>query len=287
MGWFLPSLKRASRSDRRTSRPRKSTSGLSPYHRRLVCETLKARRLLAHNILVATGGSVSIPAAAPTFSDSSDVTIDPSAFALAVANIDLQATNNITFQNAVSVASGIALTAQGENSIIVNANVATTTAVLALDAGSGGVVVALPASGTPLTTQGFNATSQTLSLTLGFAPTTGTQFTVIDNTATPAGSTPILGTFSNLPQGGTISATFSSTTYYFTANYAGGDGNDLVLTATNTKGTPSVGLVQPGGHHLWHGPDSTQLDATANVSGTTLPGTFVYTPASGTFLRRQ
>ena len=38
-------------------------------------------------------------------------------------------------------------------------------------------------------------------------PTLGTQLTLINNTATPAASHPITGTFTNLPQGGTISAT--------------------------------------------------------------------------------
>ena len=54
------------------------------------------------------------------------------------------------------------------------------------------------------------------------AATAGTVFTVINNTAV----TQINGTFSNLPDGGTI--TVGSNT--FQANYEGGDGNDLTLT---------------------------------------------------------
>jgi autotransporter-associated beta strand protein len=50
----------------------------------------------------------------------------------------------------------------------------------------------------------------------------GALFTVIDNTA----ATPMAGTFSNLPDGGTI--TVGNNTYQ--ANYEGGDGNDLTLT---------------------------------------------------------
>jgi hypothetical protein len=50
----------------------------------------------------------------------------------------------------------------------------------------------------------------------------GTVFTVIDNTAVPA----ISGTFSNLPDGGTISTGNNN----FQASYEGGDGNDLTLT---------------------------------------------------------
>jgi hypothetical protein len=51
---------------------------------------------------------------------------------------------------------------------------------------------------------------------------TGILFTVIDNTAT----TPIAGTFANLPDGSTI--TIGSNT--FQVNYEGGSGNDLTLT---------------------------------------------------------
>jgi autotransporter-associated beta strand protein len=50
----------------------------------------------------------------------------------------------------------------------------------------------------------------------------GTVFTPIDNTA----ATPISGTFSNLPDGSSI--TIGSTT--FQVSYEGGDGNDLTLT---------------------------------------------------------
>lgn len=50
----------------------------------------------------------------------------------------------------------------------------------------------------------------------------GTVFTAIDNTAT----SPINGTFGNLPDGGTIM--IGSNT--FQANYEDGDGNDLTLT---------------------------------------------------------
>jgi hypothetical protein len=50
----------------------------------------------------------------------------------------------------------------------------------------------------------------------------GTVFTVINNTA----ATPIVGTFDNVPDGGTV--TVGSNT--FQANYEGGNGNDLTLT---------------------------------------------------------
>jgi autotransporter-associated beta strand protein len=50
----------------------------------------------------------------------------------------------------------------------------------------------------------------------------GTVFTAIDNTA----STPIAGTFANLPDG----ATFTIDNITFQADYQGGDGNDFTLT---------------------------------------------------------
>ena len=58
---------------------------------------------------------------------------------------------------------------------------------------------------------------------LGGKPfTSGTVFTVIDNTA----ATPIAGTFTNLPDGFIFSANRNN----FQASYEGGDGNDLTLT---------------------------------------------------------
>jgi autotransporter-associated beta strand protein len=65
----------------------------------------------------------------------------------------------------------------------------------------------------------------TATLTLsenGTAPV-GMTFTIIEST----GSIPIVGTFMNLPDGGTI--TVGSNTFH--ADYEGGDGNDLTLTA--------------------------------------------------------
>jgi hypothetical protein len=54
------------------------------------------------------------------------------------------------------------------------------------------------------------------------SPTQGLVMTVIRNTA----PTPILGTFSNLPDGAIITVNGNN----FQADYQGGDGNDLTLT---------------------------------------------------------
>ncbi|MBL7964400.1 MAG: HYR domain-containing protein [Flavobacteriales bacterium] len=58
-----------------------------------------------------------------------------------------------------------------------------------------------------------------LDLVLGYTPTAGDQLTIINNT----GSNPVSGTFS---AGSTITVGL----YTFAINYAGGDGNDVVLT---------------------------------------------------------
>jgi hypothetical protein len=128
-----------------------------------------------------------------------------------------------------------------------------------LTPGTGGIVTPLSAAGVPLATQGLNATGLTLTPTLDFAPTLGTQLTVINNTATPAASNPIIGTFADLPQGGLISATYNGTTYWFQANYAGGDGNDLVLTAI----APTITTLGPSQRSVTYG---TPVTFTATVS---------------------
>ena len=87
-------------------------------------------------------------------------TIATSAITTAAASnstVLLQATNNITFNNAVSISTGASLTAQAGGNISVNANISTTTGLLKLSAndsggtptGSGGISIA---SGASLTT---------------------------------------------------------------------------------------------------------------------------------------
>ncbi len=74
----------------------------------------------------------------------------------------------------------------------------------------------------------FNLGSATLALTLGYFPTIGHTYRIVDNTSTGTygGST-----FEGLSEGAYISATYSGTTYFFTISYAGGTGsNDILLT---------------------------------------------------------
>jgi alpha-tubulin suppressor-like RCC1 family protein len=89
----------------------------------------------------------------------------------------------------------------------------------------------------PLTSSAINPTGSTLSFTLGFKPTPGTNLTVIKNTGLPF----IDGQFSNLANGATVNLSYNGTTYPFVAWYYGGQGNnDLVLL------WPSTGLAAWG-----------------------------------------
>jgi autotransporter-associated beta strand protein len=62
----------------------------------------------------------------------------------------------------------------------------------------------------------------TLSLTIGFTPTVGESFTLINNDGTDA----VVGTFNSLAEG----ATFTVSGMKLRITYAGGDGNDVVIT---------------------------------------------------------
>lgn len=78
----------------------------------------------------------------------------------------------------------------------------------------------------PLTTNGYRFDNQQAVFSLQFAPPRGTVLTVIDNTSI----NPLEGgTFTNLGQHALLPMTFQGTTFHFRADYAGGDGNDLVL----------------------------------------------------------
>ena len=71
-----------------------------------------------------------------------------------------------------------------------------------------------------------------LSLTLGYAPTAGQTYTIIDNDGAEAP-----GAFNGISQGGTVTATYNSIVYSFTVSYTGGTGNDVVLTCASSGGT--------------------------------------------------
>jgi hypothetical protein len=74
----------------------------------------------------------------------------------------------------------------------------------------------------------------TLNASLGFTPSMGEQFTIVQSTA------PVVGTFQGLPEGASL--TIGNTP--FTISYQGGDGNDVVLTAV-AAAAPTVTGISP------------------------------------------
>ena len=87
------------------------------------------------------------------------------------------------------------------------------------------------ATDVPVTANGYTAASNTVSFTLNFAPATGTDLLVVDNTALDF----IIGTFDNLTQGQAVALSYGGVTYRFVANYYGGSGNDLVLVWASSR----------------------------------------------------
>jgi hypothetical protein len=215
-GWFGP-----------VRRAKGTRQAVAFRHRRGFFEPLEDRRLLAGNILIATGGATSLPAAALTFSDNSDVTIDPSAFTSAGTDINLEANNNITFQNAVSLPGGIALVAQANTAILVNASLATTSANLTLDAGLLDNSGKLSASG---------ATGGQLSITAGRLVNSG-QITA-DGSAGAGGDISIsLAQRMIQTQSGLVSA-----------SGAGGSGGQVTIIAPVSTAADSDSTDAPGAY---------------------------------------
>ncbi len=77
-----------------------------------------------------------------------------------------------------------------------------------------------------------NLTGLKLNPSLGFAPAISSEFTLINND----GSDPVIGTFSGLPQNGKVYIGGQ----FFQINYAGGSGNDVVLTRLATPPPPAL-----------------------------------------------
>ncbi|MDY3557767.1 autotransporter-associated beta strand repeat-containing protein [Gemmata sp. JC673] len=132
---------------------------------------------------------------------------------------------------AVSVASGGTLAPGGTPGLLATGN-------LNLALGSTlGVELVENAPATPVdpndrvdVTGTVTLTAATLAVTLGFIPAASTSYTLISND----GSDPVVGTFLGLAEG----ATFFSNGVGFTITYAGGDGNDVVITTL-----PSVASI--------------------------------------------
>ena len=83
----------------------------------------------------------------------------------------------------------------------------------------------------PVSASSYTATGNTVNFTLNFAPATGTNLTVVNNTGLPF----ISGTFDNLAQGQAVALSYGGATYNFVAHYYGGTGNDVVLVWANSR----------------------------------------------------
>lgn len=83
----------------------------------------------------------------------------------------------------------------------------------------------------PLAVRGFSPGGSTVGLTLNHTPVTGATLKLIEN----SGGGVIDGSFDNLPQGQQIALVHQGVTYWFLADYFGGDGNDLVLRWAETR----------------------------------------------------
>ena len=88
-----------------------------------------------------------------------------------------------------------------------------------------------------------NLGGSTLNVQLGFAPAISNSFTIINNDGADA----IVGTFNGLPQGATLTAG----TALLRINYAGGNGNDVVLTVISYKSGIGKTWSGAGTNGLW------------------------------------
>jgi hypothetical protein len=79
----------------------------------------------------------------------------------------------------------------------------------------------------------------TLSVNLGYSPSLGDNFTIIDN----QGAGAVTGTFTGLPEG----SAFLAGGQIFSVSYMGGTGNDVVLTVTNTCQSGTLTLTSTTG----------------------------------------
>jgi len=145
----------------------------------------------------------------------------------------------------------------------------------------------------PVIANGFTANGLPFGISLGFAPVPGTVLTLVNNT----GFSSILGIFNGLPNGAVVAATYGGQSYQFVINYAGGDGNDITLTAVTQSitfpaipaklttsgpftlaGTATSGL--PVSYSITSGSASASLsDSTVTLTGVAGPVTITATQA--------
>lgn len=105
----------------------------------------------------------------------------------------------------------------------------------------------------------------TLNPTLGYSPVLGDQLKIIDN----IGIDPISGTFAGLPEGSLVIIGGKA----FQLTYAGGNGNDVVLTNVQSTTTTTLTADPPAG---------AVFGQTVTLTATVTPGLVLPTPPSGT-----
>lgn len=147
-------------------------------------------------------------------------------------------TNNANVNGAISLGTSSMLSGQGFSGSVTSiggninpgtggTGLITTSGDFNLDSNSG-LIVALNGT-SPGTNYGQVAVGGQVTLgnatligTLGFSPSGNQSFTILNNT----GVLPVSGTFAGLPEGGNLTIGVDK----FLISYAGGDGNDVVLT---------------------------------------------------------
>ena len=102
--------------------------------------------------------------------------------------------------------------------------------------------ILLDSQGSTYTQLTLDSNAANLDIVLGFAPTLGQTFELIDVTADRA----IDGTFNNLPEGSLYTTQYQGVDYGFTVSYLGGSGNDLVLTSVPVPEPLSAALLTVG-----------------------------------------
>ena len=190
-----------------------------------------------------------------------------------------------TIAGAVSISNGGTLTPGSDTTSAATINSGSYTQTGAFNVQIGGANAAT-ADYDQLNVTGAVNLGGTLAMSLinSYVPTFGAAFTIISNDGTDA----VTGTFTDLPQGAFVYANG----YAFEINYAGGDGNDVTLTATyrisisdvtltegnsgNTNATFTVSLSSAAIQTI------TVDYATADGTGNAATAGSDYTPTSGT-----
>jgi len=92
-------------------------------------------------------------------------------------------------------------------------------------------------TGNSIALGGILALGATLSVTVGYIPTIGDTYRIINN----VGGQAVFGNFAGLPQNAALAVSGQA----FRISYTGGDGNDVVLTALGPTSTPSITTPSP------------------------------------------